>query len=209
MHKSWTYSGRQARRSRWRLARCPRNRDGASRVRGASSAAWPGRTRPTASRQRERAEGFSGSERRGSPPPRHHVSGYTGERVGCARMRAARERQRRRLWVVGASPAAWNAVADAERGAGDCCMLAPFRHEAVGEEGEAATAEHSVCSDLNGKGRSGGGHTAAATAIPTSRERKGRRGILRIVLQKSPCLCHNLQFGSSPRVFVDCVFFRF
>ena len=42
-----------------------------------------------------------------------------------------------------------DAAADAERGAGDSGVLAPFRHAAVGEKGEVATVDLAARLDLD------------------------------------------------------------
>ena len=61
-------------------------------------------------------------------------------------------------------------------------MLAPFRHAAVGEEGEAATAERPVAVDLSGKGRTGGGARGGGGGAGGRRGREKGRGDLRAIL---------------------------
>ena len=82
------------------------------------------------------------------------------------------------------SPERAAAAADAERGAGNSGVLAPFRHAAVGEEGEAATADHDVRFDLDGKGRSGGGRRRRRRRRPRRWREKEEGGGLRFFYRK-------------------------
>ena len=99
-----------------------------------------------------------------------------------------------------------DAAADAERGAGDSAVVAPFRHAAVGEEGEAATAKLAVGFDLSGRGgaartRGGGG----GDVRPRAGER--REGAdLRVVLHRGPRSYFELRSGPCTREMLDCGF---
>ena len=122
---------------------------------------WPEPPRPHQPRRRRTSPCWGASVRLSDAP-----GGRLPEGGGAAAYRPP-ERQRRRA----------GAAATSEDGGVDPGELAPFWHAAVGEEGEAATAEHAASADLSGEQRDSGGarRRRRRRAAACGREKGGSR----------------------------------